>query len=163
VRIETEVMATDTKAGVAVRVVNEREYVEGELVEDTMDWYAQADTGAVCYFGEAVTNYEDGGTNSEGSWTADYVTNFPGIIMPAVGDIEVGAIYIQERVPDIAEDMSEIVDIGEEIATDVATYTDTFTGNDCNPLDREPEDKKIYARNVGLVYDAGVKLTSYTP
>lgn len=163
IRIEIEVLTTDTVAGVNVRVVNEAEYIDDELAEDTMDWYAQADNGSVCYFGEDVTNYEeDGSTNSGGSWTADFDTALPGIIMPAEDDIEVGAIYIQERVPDIAEDMSEITDIGEEIETDVATYTDTFSGNDCNPLDREPEDKKIYARNVGLVYDAGVKLTAFT-
>lgn len=164
IRIEIDVMGTDTVEGVDVRVVNEVEYVDGELAEDTLDWYAQADDGTVCYLGEEVTNYEDdGSTNSDGSWTADFDTALPGIIMPKEDDIEVGAIYVQERVPDIAEDMSEITDIGEEVETDVDTYTDTFSGNDCNPLDREPEDKKIYARDVGLVYDAGVKLTAYTP
>ena len=46
--------------------------------------------------------------------------------------------------------------------TPVATYTDTFTGNDCDPLDREEEDKKIYARGVGIVFDEGILLQSVT-
>ncbi len=53
--------------------------------------------------------------------------------------------------------------MNESVTTPLATYTDTFTGNDCNPLEREKEDKKIYARDVGLVFDNGIELISVTP
>lgn len=161
IRIESTVGGTTTVAGVTVRIVNEKEYEDGVLIEDTDDWYAQAEDGTVCYLGEDVTNIEeDGSTNSEGTWTADFETNFPGIIMPA--DPQVGDIYLQERAPGIAEDMSEVVALGEEITVPFGTYTDTMTGNDCNPQDREPEDKKVYASGVGLVFDNGVELISAT-
>ena len=35
-------------------------YSDGRIHEVAMDWYAQADDGSVWYFGEDVSNYEDG-------------------------------------------------------------------------------------------------------
>ena len=35
-------------------------YLDGRIHEVAIDWYAQADDGSVWYFGEDVSNYEDG-------------------------------------------------------------------------------------------------------
>ena len=45
--------------GVRVRVVRDRAYVGGELVEDTRDWYAQDRRGNVWYFGENTKTLEE--------------------------------------------------------------------------------------------------------
>lgn len=72
-------------------------YVDGRVVEVANDFYAQADNGAVWYFGEDVFNYEDGViANSDGTWLAG-VDGPPGMIMP--GDPQVGDVYRPESIP----------------------------------------------------------------
>jgi hypothetical protein len=47
------------------------------------DYFAQTTTGTVCYFGEDVQIFENGGVSTPGSWRADARGNQPGIYMPA--------------------------------------------------------------------------------
>ena len=57
--------------GVRVRVVRDRAYVGGELVEDTRDWFAQDRRGNVWYFGENTKTLRNGKvTSTKGSWAA---------------------------------------------------------------------------------------------
>ena len=61
----------DTKEilGVAAVVVRDRVYLEGELKEDTFDWYAQDEQGNVWYLGEDTKEYENGQVvSTAGSW-----------------------------------------------------------------------------------------------
>jgi hypothetical protein len=46
-------------------ILQDVSFVEGQLVEVTYDYFAQADDGGVYYLGEDVTNYENG-------WIADH-------------------------------------------------------------------------------------------
>ena len=63
----------------------------GEVIEDTKDWFAQDMQGNVWYFGEISQTLEDGQLVSlEGSWTAGVDGAKVGLIMkahPAVGDV----------------------------------------------------------------------------
>jgi len=87
---------------VACRVVEEVEFSGGQLVEDSRNYFAQADDGAVYYFGEVVDEYENGViVNHEGSWLVGGPTepddppntataSTPGLFMPGapnVGDV----------------------------------------------------------------------------
>src|SRR5512134_145967 len=45
--------------GVTARVVRDRVYLDGELIEDTFDWYAQDGEGTVWYLGEDSKEIED--------------------------------------------------------------------------------------------------------
>ena len=55
--IRVEVLReTRTIMGVPARSVRDRVWVDGELVEDTEDWYAQDADGNVWYLGEATTD-----------------------------------------------------------------------------------------------------------
>ena len=47
-------------SGIRGRVVRDTVTEDGELVEDTFDWYAQDREGNVWYLGERTTEYEDG-------------------------------------------------------------------------------------------------------
>jgi hypothetical protein len=81
--------------GVTCVVVRDTVTVDGELVEDTIDWYAQDQFGNVWYFGENSLSYEDGLIVSlEGSWMAGVDGAKPGIIMGA--SPQVGDLYRQE-------------------------------------------------------------------
>ena len=81
--------------GVTTRVVRDRVTVDGEVAEDTFDWYAQDAAGNVWYFGEESKEYEDGEVASTaGSWEAGVHGALPGIVMPAVP--EPGQVLRQE-------------------------------------------------------------------
>lgn len=74
-------------------------YKDGRLLEVALDYFAQADDGSVWYFGEDVSNYENGiVADTEGSWLAGR-DGPPGMIMPA--DPQVGDLYRPENIPDL--------------------------------------------------------------
>ena len=101
-RIETTLLPTAktiTVNGQAVQA-HESQYVaflDGRIHEVALDWYAQADDGAVWYLGEDVFNYEDGVlADTEGTWMADR-DGPAAMIMPA--DPQVGDVYRPENIP----------------------------------------------------------------
>ncbi len=67
--------------GVTATVVRDRVFLDGELTEDTEDWYAQDRQGNVWYLGENSRQYEDGRlVGTEGSWEAGRDGAMPGIV-----------------------------------------------------------------------------------
>jgi urease accessory protein UreH len=69
----TVVTATDrTKVvdGVTTVVVHDVVYRDGQLLEDTYDWYAQDHAGNVWYFGEDTKEYDGKNVDTAGSWEA---------------------------------------------------------------------------------------------
>ena len=56
------VVTRDSKQilGVNVTVVHDQVFLDGELAEDTFDWFAQDTEGNVWYFGEDSKEIEDG-------------------------------------------------------------------------------------------------------
>ena len=72
-------------------------YRGGRILEVAVDYYAQADDGAVWYFGEDVDNYRDGRVaDHHGSWLAGR-DGPPGMIMPA--HPRTGDVYRPENIP----------------------------------------------------------------
>lgn len=74
-----------TRMTVRARVVEEKEWKDGELAEISRNWFARCtETNDVFYFGEAVDFYEDGRiVGHGGSWEAGVDGAQPGIIIPA--------------------------------------------------------------------------------
>jgi hypothetical protein len=153
---------TETVAGVETRVVEEHESIDGRVAEISRNFFAQARDGTVCYFGEDVDIYNEDGdiTSHSGAWRADGERYRPGIFMP--GSPRVGQAFQQEVAPDVAEDQSKIVALGEAVEVPAGTFDDTASLLDRNPLDGS-EDTKVYARDVGLIVDESAELTSVTP
>ncbi len=94
-RIETTLLPGTNRIDIGDRVVETLTsqfvaYADGRIHEVALDWYAQADDGAVWYLGEDVFNYEDGElADIEGTWIACQ-DGPPAMIMPAhprVGDV----------------------------------------------------------------------------
>ena len=68
-----------TVMGVSTIVVHDVASVDGEVVEDTYDWFAQDSAGNVWYFGEDTTSYDADGTSStKGAWEAGVGGALPG-------------------------------------------------------------------------------------
>lgn len=151
VRNNKVTVTRDTKMilGVKCVVVHDTVSVGGVLQEDTLDWYAQDKQGAVWYFGEATREFKSGGrVSTEGSWEAGVKGAQPGIVMP--GSPKPGEPYRQEYLKGEAEDMGQVVAVGETVTVPFGTFTDCVRTKDWSLLERGSE-KKWYARGLGLV------------
>ena len=61
IRLEITVLEeTEEAAGIDTRVLVEEEFENGELIEVSRNFFAQAPDGTVCYFGEDVDECADG-------------------------------------------------------------------------------------------------------
>lgn len=141
--------------GISATVVRDTVHVGGELVEDTYDWFAQDARGNVWYLGEEVKNYEGGQlTDGAGSWEAGVGGALPGIVMPA--DPAVGLAYRQEYWPDQAEDLGEVIAVGDEADVPAGRFADVVTTRDWTPLEPDAIEEKQYAAAVGLIRETKV-------
>jgi hypothetical protein len=149
---------TTVVGGVRTRVVEEREHVDGELVEISRNFFAHCPQhGSVFYFGEEVDIYEDGKIVShEGAWRHGENGARAGVIMPGLPLI--GARYFQEIAPGVALDRAEILDVGATVATPLREFKNALLTRETTPLDPEDLTEKAYARGIGLVVDAGARL-----
>jgi hypothetical protein len=150
-RLESRVLPdTAVVDGVTVLVLEEKAYVDGELVEVALDHFAQHKNGDVYYFGEHVDNYENGVVaNHEGQWLAGENGNQPGVIMPA--QPKVGVTYDQENAPGIAEDKAKVLSLTEVVSTPLGTYTNCMKTSEFTPLEPGVEEFKFQCPGVGLV------------
>ena len=149
----TEVVVTDQKKevlGIPVTVVRDTVSVDGEVLEDTYDWFAQDKDGNVWYLGEDSKEYdENGDVDTGGSWEAGVDGAYAGIVMPA--EPTVGYAYRQEYYPGEAEDLGEIIKLGQTESLPAGEYSDVVVTRDWNPLEPETIEEKSYAPGVGMV------------
>jgi hypothetical protein len=148
-----EVTVTDRKKriqGIDATVVHDVVTEDGELVEDTYDWYAQDEDGNVWYLGEDTKEFENGKvTSTAGSWEAGVDGAMAGVIMPA--DPKVGVAYRQEHYAGEAEDRGEILSLDEQVEVPFGSFTDVLMTKDTTPLEPEILEHKFYARGIGPV------------
>ncbi len=150
-RTEVKVLPqTKVVMGITCTVVRDRVSLNGEIVEDTYDWFAQDKDGNVWYFGEIVDNYVDGVVaNHYGSWEAGVNGAEPGVIM--LGNIVVGLHYRQEHYIGEAEDEGEVVTKNETVTVPAGIFTGCIKIEETNPLDPGFLEYKYYAAGVGLL------------
>ncbi len=168
--IEVEVLAeTRVVAGITATVVRDTASEDGEVIEDTYDWYAQDKDGNVWYLGEDTKEYEDGKVSSTaGSWEAGVDGAQPGVIMWT--NPEVGKGYRQEYYQDEAEDMAEVTEAGASESVPYGGFEDLLVIKEWTPLEPDVVENKYYARGIGVVLEeivqgggARTELTSFTP
>jgi hypothetical protein len=150
-RIEVAV-TQDTKEilGVTCTVVRDSVTLDGQLIEDTRDWYAQDSAGNVWYFGEDSKSYEGGVVvSTEGSWEAGVDGAKPGIVMEA--DPQVGDTYRQEYLRGVAEDMATVVGLGESATVPYDSFDNCLKTKDFSRLDPGVVEYKFYAPGVGQI------------
>jgi hypothetical protein len=156
-RIEIAV-GTETKTilGVPTTVVRDQVFSDGELAEDTLDWYAQDREGNVWYFGEKTAEYDEGKVvSTEGSWEGGVDGAQPGIIMLA--DPQVGDVYRQEFYEGEAEDLAEVTGVGGSITIPFGTFTDVLVTEEWTPLEPAVRERKTYVPGIGVVETRQIK------
>ena len=136
--------------GVETTIVWDRVWLDGVLIEDTKDWYAQDKDGNVWYFGEDSKEYSDGAyVGNSGSWEAGVDGALPGIIMKS--DPVVGDVYRQEYYPGIAEDMGEIIEFSEPMRIPYGYFIDCLKIKDTTPLEPDVVEFKYFCTPAGGV------------
>jgi hypothetical protein len=136
--------------GVTCIEVHDTVTLDGELSEDTLDWFAQDKEGNVWYFGENTHELEDGLiTTIDGTFMAGVNGDKPGIIMkahPAIGDF-----YRQEFSLDNAEDFADTLSLTETVTVPAGTFHNCLKSQETTPLETDLLEDKFYAPGVGNV------------
>ena len=136
--------------GVTCIEVRDTVKVNGELTEDTLDWFAQDKDGNVWYFGENTHELLDGLiTTIEGSFTSGVDGAKPGIVMkahPAIGDF-----YRQEFDLSNAEDFAEVISLTEPVTVSFGSFINCLKTQETTPLETDLLEYKLYAPGVGNV------------
>lgn len=142
----------DTKEimGVTTLLYLDKVWIDGELVEDTIDYLAQDQEGNVWYFGEEVNNYVDGKLSDHaGSWIAGEDGALPGIWIKSKHTVN--DTYKQEYYQGKAEDMRTVVSVMETVKIKLGDYTDCVNMYDWTPLDPEAKENKFYCPELGVM------------
>lgn len=154
----TVVEVTDDRKrvdGTDAVVVHDTVTLDGEIIEDTFDWYAQDEAGNVWYLGEDTHEYENGvPVNSKGAWEAGVDGAQPGIVMEA--HPRRGDRYRQELRTGVAEDKARVLSTTASATVPLGTYRDVLKTKDFTPLEPGVVEHKYYARGVGLVLEVAV-------
>ena len=136
--------------GVTARVVLDRVWLNGALVEETYDWYAQGKEGNVWYFGESSKEHKTGKVAStRGSWEAGVKGAQPGIVMHA--HPKPGDPYRQEYKKGEAEDMGQVLSVKETVKVRASTYKNCVKTKDWSAIETGNGEHKYYSKEVGNV------------
>lgn len=158
-------------AGVTCIVVRDVVTNDGDLIEDTDDWFAQAKNGDVHYCGEEVKDFEsfDGDeprlpelVSIDGSFKVGRDGDKPGIIIPRFPTV--GKVYRQEFSVGNAEDVVEILSttykfgnnpeldqfVPQQLAALLCSASDCVITKDYTPIEPDVFERKYYARGIGL-------------
>ncbi len=178
---------TESVGGQPTRVMEEREWVDGELAEVSRNFVNQCpNTQDVYYWGEDVciaagsedaleeepyeghidcTDIDESLTWGSGAWRAGIEDAEPGILFPG-GAFLLGANYFQE-VAENAQDWATNEEMGLTVDNPAGgEFEDCVLVLDRNlledPKSKEDGDEKIYCPGIGIVQDEELELTSCT-
>jgi hypothetical protein len=146
---------TKVIGGVTTTVVHDVASKDGQLLEDTWDWYAQDRDGNVWYFGEETKEYERGKVSTEGSWETGVKGAKPGIIMPA--HPTVGQMNRQEYLVGEAEDEGQTIALDETVTVAAGKFSGCVKTKEWSRLEPGVIEHKYYAPGVGLVAEVTVE------
>ena len=158
-RTETVTVTADTRVvqGVTTTVVHDVTTGKGgRVTQDTDDFYAQDLAGNVWKFG------------TQGSWQAGVHGAQAGLVMAATPRLGDG--YLQEYAPGVAEDVTEVLSLGERRSVPAGVFGDLVQTEETAPLEPGLVQRRYYAEGLGLVYaetvagDSGIiELVGVTP
>lgn len=150
--------ATRLIMGVEATVVRDRVYLDGELIEDTHDWYAQDGSGNVWYLGEDVKEIEGGEVvSTEGSWEWGVDDALPGIVMWGDPAAHLDEEYRQEFYEDEAEDWGKVVAVGQSVEVPYGSFSGCIKTEDWSGLEPGTLENKFYCPDIGVVLEVAVQ------
>ncbi len=145
---------------VACHILQETEFLGGQLIEISRNHLAQADDGTLYYFGELVDDYQDGAINGhEGSWLVGGATDpsdppsaadapAPTVYMPA--SPARGDVFKQEDLAPTVDETDTVKAVGLRVHVPGGRFPNCIRVLETTTLGDEPE-TKWYARGVGPI------------
>ena len=164
--IEEEIIVTVTGdikliEGIRCLVVNDTVSEDGEVIEDTDDWFAQDKDGNVWYCGEISQEKEtfDGDeppepelVELEGSWKSGREDAKAGMLLPFAP--VVGQVIRTEVLFGDAEDVIEIESLAGTESAEAASCSETcLVTLDYSPLEPGEFENKYYMAGIGLIVE----------
>lgn len=149
---------------VSCRILEEMESEDEELVEISLNYFAEADDGTVYYFGETVDIYENGVVvSNDGSWlvggatqpgdpASTFLADDPAEFMP--GSIQVGQTWKPEDLFPFVDETVEAIKLNRTVVTPADRFTGCLKVEESSLLTDETENK-WYAPGVGLIKEKG--------
>lgn len=166
----TVLAASRTVNGIPAVEVHDEVFLDGNLIEDTYDWYGQDDAGNVWYLGEDSKTISNGQvTGTAGSWEWGVSGALPGIQMWADPSAHVDEKYRQEFSRGVAQDLGKVIGLDQAVTVPAGSFTGCIKTEDKNELmPNEAVENKFYCPQLGLVSsvdlgDPPLELTSHTP
>jgi len=152
---------TEDVGGITTRIVEEREWKMGQLIEVSRNFFAICkETNDVFYFGEEVNDYKSGKVIGHGGeWRADSPDTKPGLVMPGVP--KMGMKYYQEIAPGVAMDRAEVISLSENLKTPAGDFVQCLMTQEGSALKVWEKEFKIYADGIGLIRDGNMLLVKY--
>jgi hypothetical protein len=152
---------TEPVDGIDTRIVEEREWSDGQLAEVSRNYFAvDKTTNDIYYFGEDVDVYKDGKiAGHEGGWRSGKNGAHYGLFIPAKPTV--GQKYYQEIAPKEAMDRAQIESISESVSVPAGKFEKCVKTEETSPLEPDAKEYKLYAPGVGLLVDGGLKLVKY--
>jgi hypothetical protein len=149
--------ATRVVNGVPARVVHDLVFLNGNLIEETFDWYAQDAAGNVWYIGEDSREIENGQVvGTEGSWEWGVDGALPGIIMWADPAAHLGEEYRQEFYEGEAEDFGKVVSLNQAVTVPFGSFAGCIETEDWNALESGGRERKFYCPGLGFTLEVKV-------
>jgi len=143
--------------GVDCVVVRDIASINGQVIEDTFDFFAQDKYGNVWYMGEDTKQLKNGVVvGTTGTWLAGVDGAAPGFVME--GQPTVGDAYRQENSPGVAEDNAQVVSLTGSLSVPYGSWQgNVLVTNEWSPLEPKVTEEKDYALDVGLVRTTTIK------
>ena len=140
--------------GVTCVEVHDTVTVDGELTEDTLDWFAQDKDGNVWYLGEDTKELDNGQVvSTEGSWEAGVGGAEAGIIMWADPAAHIGEEYRQEFSQGVAEDFGKVVAVDQAVDVPFGSLTGCLKTEDRSALEPGVLENKYYCPQIGIALE----------
>lgn len=151
--IEVQVLAETREVnGVTATIVYDVASMDGEIAEETWDWFAQDDEGNVWYLGEDTCEFVDGEcADRVGEWEWGVDGALPGVVMWADPKVD-GQPYFQEYYEGEAEDVGEVIAVDEAIDAPTGSYTGCVRTADTSHIEADLYEEKVFCPGVGNVY-----------
>lgn len=151
---------TKTIDGVTTRVVEEKEWKDGKLIEVARNYFAICpQTKDVFYFGEDVDFYENGKVvKHDGSWLAGNGNN-AGLMM--AGAPKLRHKYYQEIAPRVAMDRAEVISLNDTCKTPAGTFANCLKVKEGSAIELAAVEYKYYAPSIGFVGDETLRLIKH--
>lgn len=150
---------------VETHILKEIEFEDGELVEISCNYFAEADDGTVYYFGETVDNYEDGEVvDHDGSWLVGGATlpsdppetaftDTPAVFMPFEPDI--GDHWKPEDIFPLVDETVTVKADDTQLKVIGGCFEEVMRVEESSDLPDTTKERKWYARGVGFIKARG--------